>query len=223
MWTYALVYACVRIKTHTCTPRTLRWARCPVNARSQLSSAVTTTTTFSSAVVAKVGCRWGQELWSLGKSILTMVRNRGQNPLQGKLFGGGGSKHYVTSGWRPLHEMEEAQKSICGFCIAEKFKVYMKNRQKHDNLCGWFQPLWFTCGPAPGRICFSLWDFSPIFCNYAGRLRMWYAVRGSCEIGNWDPQCPFPQAIPLPDGEQLLQTGVQGNTAFLLWRIQDMG
>lgn len=66
----------------------------------------------------------------------------------------------------------------------------MKNRQKHDNLCGWFQPLWFTCGPAPGRICFSLCDFSPIFCNYAGRLRMWYAVRGSCEIGNSDPQCP---------------------------------
>lgn len=30
----------------------------------------------------------------------------------------------------------------------------------------------FTFGPISESICFSLGDFSPIFCNYVGRFRV---------------------------------------------------
>ena len=85
---------------------------------------------------------------------------------------GGGRKHNLTSGGRSLHEMEEAINQLTAVSILLK-NLKILHKQNNSNLCGWFQVLLlFTFGFVPNGICFSLGDFSPIFCNHVGRFRV---------------------------------------------------
>ena len=91
-----------------------------------------------------------------------------------------------------------------GFFIIWVTREAPKNREKHNNLCGWFQAL-FTLGLPSENICLSLCDFSPVFCSYSGRYQVWYTVGETLYNRELRPPVLLPSIHPAVWWEDYMQ------------------